>query len=115
MKYFFIFRIEISLLTACSNDDDFKATNQDTLFSWTSENALKICVGKSRILENENEVFIKIEIKDANNEGDKNVKFKAVETYKKGGKYRIVSCLQNRNHKIQLLKRLKQIINLILN
>ena len=92
MKKFLFLGLTLSLLTSCSNDDDFITTNQDSHFSLTSKNALKICGGKSRILENENEKIIKIEIKDADNEQDKTVEFTVIETDKKGGKYRIINC-----------------------
>ena len=42
-----------------------------------------ICGGKSRILENENEEIIKVEIKDSDNERYKTVEFTSVETDKK--------------------------------
>ena len=68
MKNFLFLGLIVSFLASCSNNEDFITTNQDSLFSLTSENALKICGGESRILENENEEIIKIEIKDLDNE-----------------------------------------------
>ena len=62
MKKFLFLGLTLSLLASCSNEEEFITTNQDSLFSLTSENALKICGGKSRILENENEEIIKVEI-----------------------------------------------------
>ena len=107
MKKFLLLGLTIFLLTSCSNDDDFKTTNEDSLFSLTSENALKICGGKSRILENENEEIIKIEIKDSDNDRDKTVEFTAVETDKKGGKYRIISCIPNKKAEDSIIKTIK--------
>ena len=93
MKRLLFLGLILSLLTSCSNDEDFLVDNLDSEFSITSEIAVKICGGKSRILKNENEEIIKIEIKDSDNERDKIVEFTAVETDKKGGKVRIISCL----------------------
>ena len=107
MKKFLFLGLTLSLLSSCSSDDDFITTNQDSLFSLTSKNALKICGGKSRILENENEEIIKIEIKDADNERDKTVEFTAVETDKKGGKYRIISCLPKQEPQDSIIKTIK--------
>ena len=83
MKKFLLLGLIFSLLSSCSNDEDFFIDNVDSGFSITSEIALKICGGKSRILRNKNEEIIKIEIKDSDNERDKNVEFTAVETVKK--------------------------------
>ena len=55
MKKFLFLGLIFSLLASCSNDEDLITTNQDSLFTLTSENALNICGGNSRILENENE------------------------------------------------------------
>ncbi len=107
MKKFLFLGLILSLLTSCSSDDDLITTNQDSLFSLTSKNALKICGGKSRILENANEEIIKIEIKDADNERDKTVEFTAVETDKKGGKYRIISCLPKQEPQDSIIKTIK--------
>ena len=100
-------QLTLSLLTSCSSDDDLITTNQDSLFSLTSKNALKICGGKSRILENENEEIIKIKIKDADNARNKTVEFTAVETDKKGGKYRIISCLPKQEPQDSIIKTIK--------
>ena len=107
MKKFLFLGLTLSLLTSCSSDDDLITTNQNSLFSLTSKNALKICGGKSRILENANEEIIKIEIKDADNERDKAVEFTAVETDKKGGKYRIISCLPKQDPQDSVIKIIK--------
>ena len=107
MKKFLFLGLTLFLLSSCSNDEDFITTNQDSLFSLTSENALKICGGKSRILENENEEIIKVEIKDSDNERDKTVEFTAVETDKKGGKYRIISCLPKKEPQDSIIKTIK--------
>ena len=107
MKKFLFLGLTLSLLASCSNDEDFTSTNQDSLFSLTSENALKICGGKSRILENKNEEIVKIEIKVSDNERDKTVEFTAVETDKKGGKYRIVRCLPKKEPEDSIIKTIK--------
>ena len=107
MKRIFFIGIILSLLSSCSNDEDMYITNEDSLFSLTSENALKICGGKSRILENENEEIIKVEIKDSDNELDKTVEFTSVETDKKGGKYRIISCLPKKEPQDSIIKTIK--------
>ena len=107
MKKFLFLGLTLSLLTSCSSDDDLITTNQDSLFSLTSKNALKICGGKSRILENENEEIIKIKIKDADNARNKTVEFTAVETDKKGGKYRIISCLPKQEPQDSIIKTIK--------
>ena len=115
MKKFLFLGLTLSLLASCSNKEEFITTNQDSLFSLTSENALKICGGKSRILENENEEIIKVVIKDSDNEGEKTVEFTAVETDKKGGKYRIIIFLPKKEPEDSIIKSTKTIINLILN
>ena len=107
MKKFLFLGLTLSLLASCSNEEEFITTNQDSLFSLTSENALKICGGKSRILENENEEIIKIEIKDSDNERDKTVEFTAVETDKKGGKYRIINCFPSKEPQDSIIKTVK--------
>ena len=112
MKKLLFLGLILLLLASCSNDEEFLTTNQDSLFSLTSENALKICGGKSRILENKNEEIIKIEIKDSDNERDKTVEFTAVETVKKEEKLELLAVFLKRSQKIQLLKRLNQAISL---
>ncbi len=107
MKKFFVLGIILSLLSSCSNDEEMYITNEDSLFSLTSENALKSCGGKSRILKNENEEIIKIEINDSDNGLDKLVKFTVVETDKKGGKYRIISCLPKQEPQDSIIKTIK--------
>ncbi len=107
MKKLLFLGLILPLLASCSNDEEFLTTNQDSLFSLTSENALKICGGKSRILENENEEIIKIEIKDSVNERDKTVEFTAIETDKKGGKVRIINCLPKKEPKDAIIKTIK--------
>ena len=107
MKKFLFLGLTLSLLASCSNDEDFITTKKDSLFSLTSDNALKICGGNSRILENVNEEIIKIEIKDSDNERDKTVEFTVVETDKKGGKYRIISCLPKKEPKDSIIKMIK--------
>ena len=73
----------------------------------TSENTLKSCGGKSRILLNEKEEIIRIEIKVSDNGKDKFVEFTAVETFKKGGNVRIISCLPKRMPKDSIIKTIK--------
>ena len=107
MKKFLLLGLIFSLLSSCSNDEDFFIENVDSEFSITSEIAFKICGGKSRILINENEEIIKIEIKDYDNGRDKTVEFTAVETDKKGGKYRIISCLPKKEPEDSIIKTIK--------
>jgi uncharacterized protein YcfL len=107
MKKFLFLGITLSLLTSCSNNEDFLTTNQDSLFSLTSENALNICGGKSRILKNENEEIIKIEIKDSLNGQDKTVEFTVVEIDKKGGNYRKIRCLPKKEPKKSIIETIK--------
>ena len=107
MKKFLFLGLTLSLLTSCSNEEDFFIDNVDSEFSITSEIALKICGGKSRILINENEEIIKIEIKDSDTERDKTVEFTAVETDKKGGKVRIISCIPKQEPQDSIIKTIK--------
>ena len=107
MKKLLLLGLTLSFLTSCSNDEELVITKQDSLFSLTSENALKSCGGKARILINENEEIIKIEIKDSDNGKDKFVEFTAVETFKKGGNVRIISCLPKQNPKDSIIKTIK--------
>ena len=107
MKKYLLLGLLLSFLSSCSNDEDFLIDDVDSGFSITSEIALKICGGKSRILQNENEEIIKIEIKDSDNERDKTVEFTAVETDKKGGKYRIISCLPKQDPQDSIIKTIK--------
>ena len=107
MKKLLFLGLTLSLLTSCSNDEEFATYKSDSLFSLTSENALKSCGGKSRILINENEEIIKIEIKDSDNGKDKFVEFTAVETFKKGGNVRIISCLPKQDPKDSIIKIIK--------
>ena len=107
MKKLLLLGLTLSFLTSCSNGEELVITKQDSLFSLTSENALKSCGGKARILINENEEIIKIEIKDSDNGKDKFVEFTAVETFKKGGNVRIISCLPKQNPKDSIIKTIK--------
>ena len=63
----FLFLGIIFLLSACSNNEELYVTNEDSLFPVTSKNALISCGGKSKILQNDNEEIIKIEIKESDN------------------------------------------------
>ena len=103
----FLFLGLIFLLSACSNDAELYITNEDSLFQVTSENALIICGGKSRILQNKNEEIIKIEIKESDNGKYNFVEFSTVETDRKGGKYRIVSCIPKKEPKDSIIKTIK--------
>ena len=103
----FIFLGIIFLLSACSNDKDLYITDDNSLFSITSENALTICGGKSRILQGEKEEIIKIQIKESENGKSKFVEFTSVETDRKGGKYRIISCIPKQEPKNSIIKTIK--------
>ena len=92
-------------ITSCSTKDELSITNENKLFSVTKENAVLVCWGKSRILENENEEIIKIEIKNSSStKKEKFVQFTFVETDRKGGKYRIVNCYPNKDPKKSIVK-----------
>ena len=103
----FLFLGIIFLLSACSNDEELYVTNENSLFPVTSKNALISCGGKSRILQNENEEIIKIEIKESDYEKYKFVEFSTVETDRKGGKYRIISCIPKEEPKDSIIKTIK--------
>ena len=57
--------------------------------------------------EFQNEEIIKVEIKDSDNERYKTVEFTSVETDKKGGKYRIISCLPKKEPQNSIIKTIK--------
>jgi len=76
-------------------------------FFVTKENALISCGGKSRIIENENEEIINTEVKDLIDGIGKYVEFTVVETDKKGGKYRIISCIPNKKAEDSIIKTIK--------
>ena len=97
----------ISLLSAFSNDGELYISNEDSLFIVTTENALISCGGKSRILQNKNEEIIKIEIKESDNGKYNFVEFSTVETDRKGGKYRIISCIPKKEPKDSIIKTIK--------
>ena len=103
----FLFLGLIFLLSACGNDADLYITKEDSLFQVTSENALISCGGKSRILQNKNEEIIKIEIKESDNGKYNFVEFSTVETDRKGGKYRIISCIPKKEPKNSIIKTIK--------
>ncbi len=70
--------------------------------------AVRLCGGKSRIIESENEEIIKIEVKDFSSaDKEKFVQFTLVETDRKGGKYRIVNCYPNKDPKKSVIKTIK--------
>ncbi len=103
----FLFLGLIFLLSACSSDEELFITNEDSLFQVTSENALISSGGKSRILQNKNEEIIKIEIKESDNGKYNFVEFSTVETDRKGGKYRIISCIPKKEPKDSIIKTIK--------
>ena len=75
-------------------------TDEKKLFYVTKETAVRLCGGKSRIIESVNEEIIKIEVKDFSSaDEEKFVQFTLVETDRKGGKYRIVNCYPNKDPK----------------
>ena len=55
----------ILFITSCSTKDKLSITNENELFSVTKDNALVVCGGKSRLIENKNEEIIKVEIKNS--------------------------------------------------
>ena len=74
-------------------------------FPVTKETAVRVCGGKSRLIESKNEEIIKIEIKDSSStKKEKFVQFTFVETDRKGGKYRIVNCYPNKDPKKSIVK-----------
>ena len=91
---------EISITKGKSSINDEKK-----LFYVTKETAVRLCGGKSRIIESKNEEIIKIEVKDFSNvEKEKFVQFTLVETDRKGGKYKIVNCYPNKDPKKSVIK-----------
>ncbi len=98
MKKLLLIVFSLSFLASCSNDKDF---------SLTKDNALISCGGKSRIIENENEEIINTEVKDLIDGIGKYVEFTAVETYKKGGKYRIINCFPSEEPQDSIIKTIK--------
>ena len=95
----------ILFITSCSTKDKLSITNESELFSVTKDNALVVCGGKSRLIENKNEEIIKVEIKNSSTSGkEKLVQFTIVETDRKGGKYRIVNCYPNKDPKKSKIK-----------
>ena len=119
----------ILIITSCSTKDELSITQDDLsitkdeisitkgessitdekkLFYVTKETAVRLCGGKSRIIESENEEIIKIEVKDFSSaEKEKFVQFTNVETDRKGGKYRIVNCYPNKDPKKSVIKTIK--------
>ena len=98
----------ILFITSCSTKDKLSITNESELFSITKDNALIVCGGKSRLIENKNEEIIKVEIKSSLSSGkEKLVQFTIVETDRKGGKYRIVNCYPNEDPKKSIVKTIK--------
>ena len=116
----------IFILTSCSTKDELSITEDELsitkdeisitkgkssindekkFFYVTKETAVRLCGGKSRIIESKNEEIIKIEVKDFSNvEKEKFVQFTLVETDRKGGKYKIVNCYPNKDPKKSVIK-----------
>ena len=127
MKKLLVFFILI--LTSCSTKDELSITQDELsitkdeisikkgkssindekkLFYVTEETAVRLCGGKSRIIDSKNEEIIKIEVKDFSSaEKEKFVQFTLVETDRKGGKYRIVNCYPNKDPKKSVIKTIK--------
>ena len=98
----------ILFITSCSTKDKLLITNENELFSITKDNALSVCGGKSRLIENKNEEIIKVEIKNSSTIGkEKLVQFTIVETDRKGGKYRIVNCYPSKEPENSIIKTIK--------
>ncbi len=127
MKKLLVFFILI--LTSCSTKDELSFTQDELsitkdeisikkdkssindekkLFYVTEETAVRLCGGKSRIIDSKNEEIIKIEVKDFSSADKvKFVQFTLVETDRKGGKYRIVNCYPNKDPKKSVIKTIK--------
>ncbi len=119
----------ILILTSCSTKDELSITQDELsitkdeisitkgrssikdekkLFYVTKETAVRLCGGKSRIIDSKNEEIIKIEVKDFSSaDKEKFVQFTLVETDRKGGKYRIVNCYPNKDPKNSVIKTIK--------
>ena len=70
MKKILVF---ILLFITCSTKDELSITNENKLFSVTKETAVRVCGGKSRLIESKNEEIIKVEIKDSSSTKKKNL------------------------------------------
>ena len=127
MKKLLVFFILI--LTSCSSKDELSFTQDELsitkdeisitkgkssindekkLFYVTEETAVRLCGGKSRIIDSKNEEIIKIEVKDFSSaDKEKFVQFTLVETDRKGGKYRIINCYPNKDPKKSVIKTIK--------
>ena len=121
--------LSIIIITACSPKDELpitqdeisitqnsisikkdksSITDEKKLFYLTKETAVRLCGGKSRIIDSKNEEIIKIEVKDFSSaEKVKFVQFTLVEIDRKGGKYRIVNCYPNKDPKKSVIKTIK--------
>tara|TARA_B100000508_G_scaffold116632_1_gene96051 strand:- start:201 stop:503 length:303 start_codon:yes stop_codon:yes gene_type:complete len=83
------------LITSCSTKDELSITNENKLFSVTKETAVRVCGGKSRLIESKNEEIIKVEIKDSSStKKEKFVQFTFVETDRKGGNIELLIVIQ---------------------
>lgn len=98
MKNFILIIVSLSFLSSCSNDKDFFLTEGNALLS---------CGGKSRIIENDSEEIINTEVKDLRDGIGKYVEFTVVETYKKGGKYKIINCFPSGEPQDSIIKTVK--------
>ena len=116
----------IFILTSCSTKDELSITQEELsitkdeisitkgkssindekkLFYVTKETAVRLCGGKSRIIESKNEEIIKVEIKDSSStEKEKFVQFTLVETDRKGVIYNFVNCYPNKDPKKSVIK-----------
>ncbi len=98
MKKLLLIVFSLFFMSSCSNDKDFFLTK---------ENALISCGGKSRIIENENEEIVNIEVKNLIDGIGKYVEFTVVETNKKGGKYKIINCFPSEEPQNSIIKTIK--------
>ena len=99
------FLLSINLDLSSQTRAAVSLVTENNLFSVTKETAVRVCGGKSRLIESKNEEIIKVEIKDSSiTEKEKFVQFTVVETDRKGGKYRIVNCYPNRDPKKSIVK-----------
>ena len=119
----------ILIITSCSTKDELSITQDDLsitkdeisikkdkssitdekkLFYVTKETAVRLCGGKSRIIDSKNEEIVKIEVKDfTSDEKEKFDQLTVVQTDRKGGKYRIVNCYPNKDPKKSVIKTIK--------
>ena len=99
MKNFILIIVSLSFLSSRSNDKDFFLTEGNALLS---------CGGKSRIIENDKEEIINIEVKDLRDGIGKYVEFtvntlnlQLLRLIKKEANIGLLIVSQVKNHKIQ--------------